>query len=495
MIWMIASWLLLILSLMLIGVGLFWDRPGWRGRPKRWCSKCRYDLSDADDVPVTCSECGKVHERERSLHRVRRHKRGIAAGLLLLVCAPVPVLYPDYQKGEVFRRAPNWLLVELLPYFPTLQDDGNLLIKGNNPGVEMLMRLAGGWGPMTHEETRSLLSRIASGGLRTRPGSVLWQERVVTWMRGQWRRFENGGRYQYLDGTPADEALNAIFERFHSIYPEPNPSTRDRWVAGMPVVISSGIREAHWRAKLDRRLLTHVEWEVEGTEIRGESKYGVSTIRINGGLELGQSYTIRIKYSIFPSDRQLATGAMLGNPGAVFSYTRRWTMVSGLDEIFEGVDSALIRQVLIEEVVPAMPYKQAYREILNNPRLEQREFQDLAMGMQVILSDDQGVIRQFSQSWMKGDGRLTEMQGGIYNPLHDVREQEEAELRIYHAIENDTLRVRLIGDFQQSLWFFDADRAWDGEIDMLYSDAVKQHDAMLAEQQEDDQDTKGEDQP
>ncbi|HCT44732.1 MAG TPA: hypothetical protein DF699_05940, partial [Phycisphaerales bacterium] len=92
---------------------------------------------------------------------------------------------------------------------------------------------------------------------------------------------------------------------------------------------------------------------------------------------------------------------MLGNPGAVFSYTRRWTMVSGLDEIFEGVDSALIRQVLIEEVVPAMPYKQAYREILNNPRLEQREFQDLAMGMQVILSDDQGVIRQFSQSWMK----------------------------------------------------------------------------------------------
>ncbi|HCT44731.1 MAG TPA: hypothetical protein DF699_05935, partial [Phycisphaerales bacterium] len=100
-----------------------------------------------------------------------------------------------------------------------------------------------------------------------------------------------------------------------------------------------------------------------------------------------------------------------------------------------------------------------------------------------------------SQSWMKGDGRLTEMQGGIYNPLHDVREQEEAELRIYHAIENDTLRVRLIGDFQQSLWFFDADRAWDGEIDMLYSDAVKQHDAMLAEQQEDDQDTKGEDQP
>lgn len=495
MIWMISSWALLVLSLVLIGVGLFWDRPGFRGRAKRRCRRCGYDLCDAGEVPVKCSECGKVHARERSLRRVRRHKRVIAAGLMLLICSPVPVLYPDYQKGEVFRRAPNWLLVELLPYFPTLQDDGNLFIKGNNPGVEILMRLAGVREPMTHEETRSLLRRIASGGLSTEPGSVLWQERVATWMRGQWKRFENGGRYQYLDGTPADEALNAIFDRFQSIYPEPNPSTRDRWVAGMPVVITSGISDAHWRARLDRRLLTHVEWEVEGTEIRGESKYGVSTIRIKGGLELGQSYTINMKYSIFPSDRQLDTGSLLGKPGAVFSYTRRWTMVSDLDEVFEGFDSALIHQVLIEEVVPAMPDKQAYMEILNNPRLEQPEFQDVAMGMRVMLSDNQGVIREFTQSWMKGDGRLTYMQGGIDTTMNFDIEQEEAELRIYNAIENDSLRVRLVGDFEQSLRYYDADRAWNGEIDVLYSDAVAQRDAMLQEQQDNEQDIGEEAQP
>ena len=418
------------------------------------------------------------------MRRVRRHKRVVALGLVLLVIAPVFALYPDFKKGEVFRRAPNWLLVDLMPFFPTLQEDGNLFVTGNNPGVEFTMRLVGGREPMSHQQTRETLSRVVSGGFFTDPGSPRWQRRVATWMRGQWRLFQNGDDWQYPDGTPADRALNEILGRFHSIYPEPDPSTREVWPVGTRMWIQSGMHHAHWRAKDDQQILTRVLWEIEGTELRGESKHGVGTIWIAEGLEAGREYTVRLKYEIFSRNRLLSTGEMIGKPDAVYAYTRRWRTVSSIDEVFEGYDSQLIQQALIEEVVPVVVHGSAARSILNNPRFEQQEFDELAMGMEVTLSDEQGMIREFHQSWKASGGKLTQMSGGPQTPMGSDEERAEVGMRIERAIDNGTMRVRLRGDFERSLQYFEATRAWDGEIDMLYSDAIAQRDAMLKEQQE-----------
>jgi hypothetical protein len=472
MIWMMLFWLVLIVSVVFIGYGLFWDRAGWRGRPERRCRKCAYDLHDAGEVPVQCSECGRQHSTEKSLRRVRRHKKIVLVGLVMLLIAPVPLLYPDYKKGEVLRHAPNWLLVELMPFFPTIEEDNNLLVTGNNPGLELIIRLSGGREPMTRSQTLLILNRIASGGLRTKPGSILWQRRIAFWMRGQWNKFHQGDQLQYLDGTPADDELVAVFERIYSIYPEPNPITRDKWDVGMPVSIRSGIRKADWRAPNDQYVITWMNWEIEGTDIRGASMFGADALIITDTLDVGEQYRIRIKYEQYPSNRSFSSENLLGAPAAVFEFTRVWSMVPSLDEVFEGYDSPLITEVLIEDVVTKVPYQNAAHNLLTNPRLEQQEFEGLAMGMVVTLSDNQGVIREFPQSWMTTGARLNQMSGGVTTSMSSPDEQAIADERIAKAIQDGTLRVRLRGDFEQSLMYFDTDRAWDGEIDVLYSDAL-----------------------
>ncbi|MFG0312716.1 MAG: hypothetical protein ACF8LL_00815, partial [Phycisphaerales bacterium] len=126
MIWMIAGVVVLILSLVMIGAGLFWDRPGFRGRPERRCRRCGYDLGGAGGVPVTCTECGRVHTTEKSLRRVRRHKRVVAVGVLLLLGLPAFVFAP---MGVYYQRMPSWLLAELVPVHGT-----DTMKMDSNPG-------------------------------------------------------------------------------------------------------------------------------------------------------------------------------------------------------------------------------------------------------------------------------------------------------------------------------------------------------------------------
>lgn len=111
MIWGIAFWGLLALGVLAVLWGLLWDRPGFRGRPARRCRACWYDLSDAGEVPVKCTECGRVHERERSLRRVRRHKRLVLVGLLVLVAAYSIRTTPAIKQRGVWAAVPSWVLI------------------------------------------------------------------------------------------------------------------------------------------------------------------------------------------------------------------------------------------------------------------------------------------------------------------------------------------------------------------------------------------------
>ncbi|USN99337.1 MAG: hypothetical protein H6810_01270 [Phycisphaeraceae bacterium] len=88
--WAPLAWALLVGSVVLALWALFWDRPGWLGRPRECCPRCRYDMTgtpgdDTPDHPLTCPECGRVVKGRRALRKTRRRWGFVAAAAVMLV--------------------------------------------------------------------------------------------------------------------------------------------------------------------------------------------------------------------------------------------------------------------------------------------------------------------------------------------------------------------------------------------------------------------------
>ena len=120
MVWSVLFWVLLAIAFLLLLRGLFWDRAGFRGRAKRRCRKCWYDLTGMDgDVsrePVVCPECGKVHKTKRSMRKTRRGKRWIAAAVGVWLMAYGASVTPKVQKNGWGAAVPRVVIVASLPF-------------------------------------------------------------------------------------------------------------------------------------------------------------------------------------------------------------------------------------------------------------------------------------------------------------------------------------------------------------------------------------------
>ncbi|MHA7814301.1 MAG: hypothetical protein ACX94C_13035 [Phycisphaerales bacterium] len=120
MMWETVYWVLLVIALVVLGRGLLWDRAGFRGRPKRRCRKCWYDLTGVDgDVsrePVVCPECGKAHKTKRSMRKTRRGKRWVVAAFGLWMLAYGASVTPKVQKNGWGAAVPRVVLVMSLPF-------------------------------------------------------------------------------------------------------------------------------------------------------------------------------------------------------------------------------------------------------------------------------------------------------------------------------------------------------------------------------------------
>ncbi len=120
MMWEVIYWVLLVIAMGVLGRGLLWDRAGFRGRPKRRCRKCWYDLTGVDgDVsryPVVCPECGKAHKSKRSMRKTRRGKRWVAAAVVLWGMAYAASVTPKVQKNGWGAAVPRVVLVASLPF-------------------------------------------------------------------------------------------------------------------------------------------------------------------------------------------------------------------------------------------------------------------------------------------------------------------------------------------------------------------------------------------
>lgn len=458
---MIASWLLLILSLMLIGVGLFWDRPGWRGRPARRCRKCGYDLSDAGDVPVTCSECGKVHARERSLRRVHLHKRVAVLGVLLLVGAAVLGVVPAGLRGELMKPLPNWLLVELQPLFPEEAWGWK-----NHPTRELTDRLMNTTDPMSHSEIVGVINAVADGSVFAEAGSSRWWRTSGRWFGGQVFRFgSKEAGWSYPDQTPADAALNEAFDRLISVLPKWDPGTRAKWPEGNRVKIESGAIRPRWPTKgdLNERAILRLNGYEEIISDGFISFFDIDPVGSAGDVIEGEIELSYFRVEVWDRDEK-------DEPVRTERFPIRWGVVQDLEDAVEIVtDDSLFDDVKFDLVL-ASKEGDFYQAVMRNPALDPKRYGDLGVGLRITLFDGEEPITEWYLRWHFADGELKEMTtgGANYVPFH------EADARLNEAMLAKTLRVRVIGDPQLALENLKAGKVWEGGFEMMYHEATQE---------------------
>ncbi|MBO6738623.1 MAG: hypothetical protein JJ916_02065 [Phycisphaerales bacterium] len=122
MMWETIYWVLLVIALVMLGRGLLWDRAGFRGRPKRRCRKCWYDLTGVDGEvsrePAVCPECGKVHKTTRSMRKTRRGKRWVVAALLVFLLGYSLRVTPAVKDRGLWAAVPDSVLIATIPFTP-----------------------------------------------------------------------------------------------------------------------------------------------------------------------------------------------------------------------------------------------------------------------------------------------------------------------------------------------------------------------------------------
>ncbi len=141
MFWTIAYWTFLILAIATAFYALFWDRPGFRGRPKLRCKKCYYDLTESPGdlriEPIQCSECGKKHPSLKSMRKTRRSKKWIMVAVVFAMSSYTAGVWPrvsryNYSSG-VLGAIPTPVLILALPTLP--DEAGTKVDRNSNPAA------------------------------------------------------------------------------------------------------------------------------------------------------------------------------------------------------------------------------------------------------------------------------------------------------------------------------------------------------------------------
>jgi len=141
MIWTIAYWTLLFLAITTAIYALFWDRPGFRGRPKLRCKKCWYDLTDSPGdlriEPIQCSECGKKHPSRRAMGKTRRSKKWISVSLVFVMGSYTAAVWPrvsrfNYSNG-ILGAVPTPALILAIPLLP--DEPGTMIDRNTQAAV------------------------------------------------------------------------------------------------------------------------------------------------------------------------------------------------------------------------------------------------------------------------------------------------------------------------------------------------------------------------
>lgn len=155
----------------------------------------------------------------------------------------------------------------------------------------------------------------------------------------------------------------------------------------------------------------------------------------------------------------------------------RWSVAQGIEQVLDTRDSAAIRQAMTALVVPSIA------RVLDDPGFLDDwlspEFDRIAFAIEAEIYDGDESLGKSQHWWMAKDGewvtRTTSAQGTTMDQYNAFG------ARSIEARDKGTLRVVIRGMPEQALRITEAETAWDGEVDVLYSDAVKSQEQWEAE--------------
>ncbi len=477
-IWIVSSWVLLALGLGLGVYALFWDRPGFRGRASRRCRKCWYDLSDSGALPITCPECGRESKSERSMRRVRRHKKVAAVGVVLMLASPAVLLIHGYRQGRLFVHVPSWVLIESLPYLPSRPRLGGVQ-NASYASTELAYRLGEYDGRVTsHAQIVDILNRAAEGNMFVTPGSKRWGRTTGQWFNGQIFRFREKGSgwpydetgWQYPDGTPADEALAEAIDRILRVLPAWDAHTRSVWPEGEVMTVWSGAEHSRWPVKGE--IIESASLVISGHQDEPEHveiKYFGNHFQLKARGQAGDTVRceMELRYHRVYGDWY---SEPLPKPERTQQVVLEWTIAENISDVIELVDNEQIREAMIVEVVPWLSNSLDEFDF-GNTVWKTPAFAGIGFGVRVQVYDGNEFLGQAEHRWMNDGSDSIHLGTSM---MGTTMEQYNAySLRAQEAIAKGTLRVKIVGDPALGLEIYRAERVWNGEIDVLYSDAMK----------------------
>lgn len=364
------------------------------------------------------------------------------------------------------------MLIELLPFFPTLRDDGNLFVTGNNPGVELITRIARGedrtYNRFTNEHAVEFINRVADGSIFAPPGSRKWYKTSAYWVGTQRSRFgSSADGWHYLDMTPADEDLIDAIAKLNAVLPKWYPETRDQWPVGNDILIRSDFGSPPWKIELQHHQEVH--WKVRGTDHAGSNLHGGS-FAIPNIYPVGEGLTIDLNYKMYRSIAYNITHETKGNPIDEHHAVMKTTVVASMNDAIQSVPSPEINKLLIEELIPDLPKYGINTLVSVRIAFRQPVLDYIGMGLRVTLYNIDEPIVEYTPRWMYRDGKLNAMSTG----QNEFAPLDEVESRVQNAVKKQALRITIVSDHTLLLNKFHVHRAWTGNIDILYTDAIKQ---------------------
>lgn len=292
MLWSVFSWVLLVLGAMLLVRSWWWDRAGFRGRAKRRCGGCWYDLTGAEEGGKgwRCPECGRVHASVRSMGRVRRHKRLALLAAVMLVGA-YAVSIRDRYANQQFQRlgwpvlVPTPVLIATIPLMP----DGPGSVPDRNSGTSSIpIRQY----PLVERFSHQIMVRLyeAEDTSRLDRWALRWLARRESWDVLTDESSVRGEVYTYVYRAWARQRrLGGDEERWaRSVY-WMDMESPDELPQMSPVYVRVNefrrlLDEGHWRVQIGKTLFKtrrrSPDWKRRLEYVSGENAYRDGYVRI-----------------------------------------------------------------------------------------------------------------------------------------------------------------------------------------------------------------------
>jgi hypothetical protein len=418
---------------------LFGDRPSDRRR----CPKCWYDMRYSPGM--SCSECGFTARDERQLKRVKRRYGLAALAMLTCVVMAINIQYQADENGYASLMPTRMLVM-------------SLALTDNPRGAafqEVMRRFEEGL--LTTKQVHLAVDRCVRGDWAARPGSDAWA-RTYGMVLLRWR-----GEIRRMAATERDPEIAAAWREI------------ERRMLDAPVLADLVVREA-WPADVRVvALLAIDEWWPLDTQMRitvtprEESAPPRVFYRVNGRASVsGISVALPV------------TGNGLSMVEADVSIERRteenaeWTshwsgsvsapvrIAGSIEDLIAGVSTSeqaeTMQRVFTGRVQRWASGRSPLRFFYDPWRTSFSAFDDVAIGVEMVLTHNDRVVRELHIWWMGGFNTADERHRGLgFEIVHE-------DIEAIHSISPDSpgWLMTITGRPEIALRAGDAKYFWNG---------------------------------